>query len=71
MSARGVLVGGALAALAVLVVAGVASAVRNQGGSTLHKSVRFDGSSTVFPVTEAVAEDFQTAKRGKVRVTAW
>ncbi|HEY5633390.1 MAG TPA: PstS family phosphate ABC transporter substrate-binding protein [Burkholderiaceae bacterium] len=69
MSARGLLVGGTLAALAALVVAGVASSVRNQGGSTLHKSVRFDGSSTVFPVTEAVAEDFQTAKRGKVRVT--
>ncbi|MCL4744984.1 MAG: PstS family phosphate ABC transporter substrate-binding protein [Burkholderiaceae bacterium] len=31
--------------------------------------VSFDGSSTVFPVTEAVAEDFQTARRGKVRVT--
>ncbi|OGA55567.1 MAG: protein sphX [Betaproteobacteria bacterium RIFCSPLOWO2_12_FULL_65_14] len=31
--------------------------------------VKIDGSSTVFPVTEAVAEDFQKAKRGKVRVT--
>ena len=33
------------------------------------KTVTFDGSSTVFPVTEAVAEDFQRARRGAVRVT--
>ncbi len=32
-------------------------------------TVRIDGSSTVFPVTEAVAEDFQKSKRGAVRVT--
>jgi phosphate transport system substrate-binding protein len=31
--------------------------------------VTIDGSSTVFPVTEAMAEDFQKAKKGKVRVT--
>lgn len=31
--------------------------------------VKVDGSSTVFPVTEAVAEEFQNAQRGKVRVT--
>jgi phosphate transport system substrate-binding protein len=31
--------------------------------------VKVDGSSTVFPITEAVAEDFQIAKRGAVRVT--
>jgi phosphate transport system substrate-binding protein len=31
--------------------------------------VKIDGSSTVFPVTEAVAEDFQKAKRGAVKVT--
>jgi len=31
--------------------------------------VKIDGSSTVFPVTEAVAEDFQKAQRGKIRVT--
>ena len=28
--------------------------------------VKVDGSSTVFPVTEAVAEDFQKAKKGAV-----
>jgi len=32
-------------------------------------TIRIDGSSTVYPITEAVAEDFQISKRGKVRVT--
>ncbi len=32
-------------------------------------TVKVDGSSTVFPITEAVAEEFQIQKRGKVRVT--
>ncbi len=31
--------------------------------------VKIDGSSTVFPITEAVAEEFQAAKRGAVNVT--
>jgi phosphate transport system substrate-binding protein len=31
--------------------------------------VKIDGSSTVYPVTEAVAEEFQKAKRGAVKVT--
>ena len=31
--------------------------------------IKIDGSSTVFPITEAVAEEFQIAKRGKIRVT--
>jgi phosphate transport system substrate-binding protein len=31
--------------------------------------VKIDGSSTVYPVTEAVAEDFQKAKKQKVKVT--
>ncbi|MEK2690493.1 PstS family phosphate ABC transporter substrate-binding protein [Bdellovibrio sp. GT3] len=31
--------------------------------------IRIDGSSTVFPITEAMAEEYQTMKRGKVRVT--
>lgn len=31
--------------------------------------VKIDGSSTVFPITEAVAEDFQKATKGKMRVT--
>lgn len=32
-------------------------------------TVRVDGSSTVFPISEAVAEEFQRAQRGAVRVT--
>src|SRR5215208_7117244 len=31
--------------------------------------IQIDGSSTVFPITEAVAEEFQRAKKGKVKVT--
>lgn len=45
------------------ILAGVAST------SIANPIVRIDGSSTVYPITEAVAEDFQIAKRGAVRVT--
>jgi phosphate transport system substrate-binding protein len=31
--------------------------------------IQIDGSSTVFPVSEAVAEEFQKSKKGKVKVT--
>jgi len=31
--------------------------------------IKIDGSSTVYPVTEAVAEEFQKAKKGKIKVT--
>ena len=31
--------------------------------------IKIDGSSTVFPVTEAVAEEFQSEMKGKARVT--
>ena len=50
----------ALAALAGAVASGAAQA------QTL---VKIDGSSTVYPITEAVAEDFQKAKKNSVRVT--
>jgi phosphate transport system substrate-binding protein len=33
------------------------------------KIVKIDGSSTVYPITEGVAEDFQKAKKGAVKVT--
>ena len=32
-------------------------------------SIKIDGSSTVFPISEALAEEFQISKRGKVHVT--
>jgi phosphate transport system substrate-binding protein len=44
-------------------VASTAPAVAQQ------QIVKVDGSSTVFPVTEAVAEDFQKAKKQKIKVT--
>jgi phosphate transport system substrate-binding protein len=37
--------------------------------ATLAQVVQIDGSSTVFPVTEAVAEEFQKEKKGKMKVT--
>jgi phosphate transport system substrate-binding protein len=46
---------------ALLIAAGTAAAEP--------KIVKIDGSSTVYPITEAVAEEFQTAKHGAVRVT--
>ncbi|MEO5703232.1 MAG: PstS family phosphate ABC transporter substrate-binding protein, partial [Gammaproteobacteria bacterium] len=33
------------------------------------ETIKIDGSSTVFPITEAVAEEFQAATKGKMRVT--
>jgi phosphate transport system substrate-binding protein len=33
------------------------------------KLIQIDGSSTVYPITEAVAEEFQKAQRGAVKVT--
>lgn len=33
------------------------------------KTVKIDGSSTVYPVTEAVAEEFQIANKGEINVT--
>jgi phosphate transport system substrate-binding protein len=52
---------------AAVVAAGVLSlaAARVAGAQT----IKVDGSSTVFPITEAVAEEYQIQKRGKVRVT--
>jgi len=49
-----------------LALAGAALAAQTSLAQGL---VKVDGSSTVFPVTEAVAEEFQKAKKGAVRVT--
>ncbi|HEX5802424.1 MAG TPA: PstS family phosphate ABC transporter substrate-binding protein [Azospira sp.] len=40
-----------------------------QGAFAQAKVVKIDGSSTVYPITEAVAEEFQKAKKGAVNVT--
>ena len=40
------------------------------GSLTVHAQiVKIDGSSTVFPITEAVAEEFQKAKKNAIKVT--
>ncbi len=57
-------------AISLLVAAGVAAAGLAIAPATAEAQViKIDGSSTVFPITEAVAEEFQIMKRGKVRVT--
>lgn len=50
-------------ALSIAAFLGIAPAVAKA------QIVKIDGSSTVFPITEAVAEEFQKAKKGKIRVT--
>jgi phosphate transport system substrate-binding protein len=55
-----------LAALIVIVVAMVA---RLSTASTQETIIKIDGSSTVYPMTEAVAEEFQKEKKGKIKVT--
>ena len=54
---------GTLVTLAALFISFAGIGIGNAG------TIRIDGSSTVYPITEAVAEDFQIAKRGKARVT--
>jgi phosphate transport system substrate-binding protein len=44
-------------------------AFTTSGAAQAQSLVKIDGSSTVFPITEAVAEDFQKAQKGKIRVT--
>jgi len=48
-----------------------AAAILVMGAQAVHAQsmVKVDGSSTVFPVTEAVAEDFQKSAKGAVQVT--
>ncbi|GAB4313409.1 MAG: PstS family phosphate ABC transporter substrate-binding protein [Candidatus Sumerlaeia bacterium] len=48
--------------LTILMVAGTVAPAQE-------KVVKVDGSSTVYPVTEAVAEEFQIAQKGAVKVT--
>jgi phosphate transport system substrate-binding protein len=55
-----------LSELGLVIVAALALTASAAAGA---QTVRIDGSSTVYPVTEAVAEEFQKAKKGAVRVT--
>ena len=53
---------------ATVVLSGLAAALTPQFAQA-QSAIKIDGSSTVFPIAEAVAEEFQISKRGKVRVT--
>jgi len=53
----------------ISVSAAIAAALGASAASAQTPTVKIDGSSTVYPITEAVAEEFQKAKRGKMRVT--
>jgi phosphate transport system substrate-binding protein len=44
-------------------------AIGTPGRAQAQAAIKIDGSSTVFPISEAYAEEFQIQKRGKVRVT--
>ena len=55
--------------LGIGLLAGVAALAAAPRAALAEGTVKIDGSSTVFPISEAVAEEFQIQKRGKVRVT--
>jgi len=57
----------AATAIAICTLLGFACSGGSQSGEPV--VIKIDGSSTVFPVTEAVAEEFQKEKQGKVNVT--
>jgi phosphate transport system substrate-binding protein len=60
----------AVAVIAICAVLGSACGGRTGGnGSSEAAVIKIDGSSTVFPITEAVAEEFQREKQGQVNVT--
>lgn len=60
-----------VAVLLVSICALLSSACGPSGTNSSGESavIKIDGSSTVFPITEAVAEEFQREKQGKVHVT--
>jgi phosphate transport system substrate-binding protein len=53
------------------IAAGVAAASLLAGISATAEAqlIKIDGSSTVYPITEAVAEEFQKSKKGAIKVT--
>src|SRR5687767_12975215 len=61
----------AVAVIAICAVLGSACGGRGGTNSSSGEAavIKIDGSSTVFPITEAVAEEFQAEKQGKVNVT--
>jgi phosphate transport system substrate-binding protein len=65
---RTCVVSGALGLFTLVVACGGGGAGDQTGGAAESQVIRIDGSSTVFPITEAVAEEFQRARKG-ARVT--
>jgi phosphate transport system substrate-binding protein len=53
----------------MLSVAAALAAVLGNSAVVQAQLVKIDGSSTVFPISEAVAEEFQKSKKGAVKVT--
>lgn len=51
-----------------LVAAAVAGLI-GSGAAFAQMLVKVDGSSTVYPITEGVAEEFQKSKKGAMKVT--
>jgi phosphate transport system substrate-binding protein len=47
----------------------LAAALSASGALAQTKTIAIDGSSTVFPVSEAIAEEFQKSTKGRLRVT--
>ena len=47
----------------------LAASLALAAGAAQAQIVKLDGSSTVFPISEAVAEEFQKAKKGAIKVT--
>lgn len=55
-----------LSAFGVAALVGTLGVAPNSVANTI---IKVDGSSTVFPITEAVAEEFQKSKKGAIKVT--
>src|SRR5688572_7214514 len=68
-SAAGALALAACGAGAQAPQAGSPSTTGGVSLTSLSGTIKLDGSSTVFPVSEAMAEEFQKATGGKVKVT--
>lgn len=62
-------VGAAAGSLLIVAACGGDRGEGGANGATLSGSVEIDGSSTVYPITEAVAEEFMIETGGDVRVT--
>ncbi|MEH2531241.1 phosphate transport system substrate-binding protein [Bradyrhizobium sp. AZCC 1588] len=60
---------GATGPIATSLVALACASSLSTSASAQTKTITIDGSSTVFPVSEAVAEEFQKQKKNEVRVT--